>query len=333
MRPLLWIGRVVLALGWAWALLVLALFPGWPLALRITAVVVWVVTTWASWRLQRGAWRAATIAASIAAVGLWYAFAVRPLPARDWTPDQQKTPAVRFSADGRRVEVQNVRFATYRTAADYDVAWETRTYDLDRIRTVDFLVEPFEEWRGPAHTLLTFGFEDGEHVAVSAEIRKEKGESFSPLDGLFRHYEVAYVVGDERDLIGLRANVRRDPVYLFPIRATPEQVRELFISMLKRADGLGRRPEFYNTLTTTCTTSIVQHVNELRDEPISWWDPRVLFPGYSDELAYELGLIAFDGTLEEARRRFLINDRSAFGADGKAWSRQIRTLPPTAGKP
>lgn len=320
-------GRTALALGWLWALLVLAFFPGWPLALRITAVVVWLVTTWASWRLQRGVLHAGAIAVSIAAVALWYGLAVRPLPDRDWTPDQERAPRVHFGDDGRRVEVENVRFATYRTTEDYDVAWETRTYDLDRIRTVDFLVEPFEEWRGPAHTLLTFGFEGGEHVAISAEIRKEKGESFSPLRGLLRHYEIFYVVGDERDLIGLRANVRKDPVYLFPMRATPEQVRKLFVSMLHRADRLGRRPEFYNTLTTTCTTSIVRHVNELRDEPIRWWDPRVLFPGYSDDLAYELGLIDFDGSLEEARRRFLINGRSAFGADGKAWSRQIRTLP------
>ena len=107
-----------------------------------------------------------------------------------------------------------------------------------------------------------------------------------------------YVVADERDLLGLRVNVRKNPVYLFPIKAEPDHVRTLFVAMLERANQLHERPEFYNTLTNTCTTNIVRHLKQVSERDVPF-DLRVLFPGYSDELAFELGLIDFDGSPEE----------------------------------
>ena len=174
-----------------------------------------------------------------------------------------------------------------------------------------------------AHTLLTFGFEDGEHVGISVEVRKEEGEIFSPIAGLFRRYELMYLIGDERDLIGLRANIRKDPVFVYPLRGEPQQVKELFVAMLRRVNKLRRKPEFYNTITSTCTTNLVSHFEQLRKEPLDF-ELRILLPADSDELAWEIGLIDFDGTMEEAQRRFLINDRTKMLDDGKAWSRQIR---------
>ena len=141
------------------------------------------------------------------------------------------------------MEVHNVRFARYRSTADFDVAWEDRSYDLDRLRTAWFVVEPFagEGWQGLAHTLMSFGFEGGDYLAISVEIRKEKGEEFSPFKGLLRAYEVAYVAGDERDLIQLRTNHRRDPVYLYPVRAPRERIEQMFVSMLRRANRTARQ--------------------------------------------------------------------------------------------
>lgn len=319
-------GRALLAAGWAWAGLALFYFPDWGGGIRGAAVAVWLMGSVVLWRRLSSPRREAALALGVAAVALVFLATVRPRLDRGWTPDEARMPVIRFAPGGERVTIENLRHATYRTTADYDVEWYARTFDLARLSTLDFVVEPFASWRGPAHTFLTFGFADGEHVAVSVEIRKEKGESFSPWAGLFRHYEILYVLGDERDLIGLRANVRHDPVYVYPIHATPEQIRALFRSMLRRAQGLAVHPEFYNTLTSTCTTNIVRHVNELRDHPIPWWDGRVILPGYSDELAFERGLIDFPGTLDQARRRFQINRRSAFGADGPTWSRQIRRV-------
>jgi Domain of unknown function (DUF4105) len=272
--------------------------------------------------LRLSLWAAAVVAAGLLAFA---AFGPRPSNDRDWTPDQARLAWADFA--GRRVDVHNVRNTRYRSADDYDVAWEERSYDLDRLETAWFLVEPFgigaDAWQGPAHTLMSFGFAGGDYVAVSVEIRKEKGESFSPWQGLLRQYEVTYVIGDERDLIELRTNHRRDPVYLYPVRAPRERIEQMFVSMLRRANHLRTEPEHYNTLTNTCTTNIVRHVNELVPGRVPW-SYKVLLPGYSDELAYDLGLIDTGLPFAAAKRHFRIDD-DALRAGGRAdFSRVIR---------
>jgi hypothetical protein len=188
-----------------------------------------------------------------------------------------------------------------------------------------FAVEPFSGFRGPAHTFVSFGFSDGQYVAISVEIRKEEGESFSPLRGLLRNYELMYVVGDERDLVKLRSNFRRDDVYLYRTTATPEKGRQMFVSMLRRANELAEQPEFYNTLTSTCTTNIVRHVNEIAPKrvPFSY---KVLLPAYADELAYKVGLLDTTIPFDSLRARAHINPRAARYADSPEFSRLIRGL-------
>jgi len=249
-------------------------------------------------------------------------FGPQPSNARDWTPDQALLPWAEFSE--RRVAVHNVRDFRYRSVADYDAAWEDRSYDLDRLRSAWFLVEPFErDWVGPAHTLMSFGFEGDDYLAISAEIRKERGEEFSPWKGLLRQYEIMYVVGDERDLIQLRTNHRRDPVYLYPVRAPRERIEQMFVGMLRRANRLREKPEHYNTLTNTCTTNIVRHVNELVPGRVPW-SYKVLLPGYSDELAYGLGLIDTGLPFAAAKRRFRIDDDALRAAGREDFSQRIR---------
>ncbi len=246
----------------------------------------------------------------------------QPSNDRDWAPDQRVLPWAEFS--GRRVTVHNVRYARYRSTDDYDVTWEDRSYDLDRLRSAWFLVEPFgRDWEGPAHTLMSFGFAGDGYLAISAEIRKERGEEFSPWKGLLRQYEIMYVVGDERDLIQLRTNFRRDPVYLYPVRASRERIEQMFVGMLRRANHLREKPEHYNTLTNTCTTNIVRHVNELVPGRVPW-SYKVLLPGYSDELAYELGLIDTDLPFPEAKRHFRINDAALRAGGREDFSQLIR---------
>lgn len=247
---------------------------------------------------------------------------IRPSNDRPWSPDQERVPTAVFHGDS--VLVRNVRNIHYRSTTDYDVRWEDRAYDLRRLESVWFMVEPFSGWRGPAHTLLSFGFGDGVFVAISVEVRKERGESFSPLRGMLRQYELTYVVGDERDLIGLRANHRRDSVYLYPIRTSPERMRELFLAMLERANALAAHPEFYNTLTSTCTTNIVRHVNIIAPQRIPF-SYKVLLPAHADDLAYELGLIDTKLPRTGFRRAHLINDLAELYADSASFSSGIRS--------
>ncbi len=247
---------------------------------------------------------------------------VHPSNDRNWSPDQARTATAVFLGD--TVRISNIRNTFYRSTHDYDVKWEERTYDLRRLNSVWFMVEPFSDWRGPAHTLLSFGFDDGEFIAISVEIRKEKGESYSPLFGLLRQYELTYVVGDERDLIGLRANHRHDSVYLYPIRTSQEKMRAMFVSMLKRANKLAEQPEFYNTLTSTCTTNIVRHINEIVPSriPLSY---KILLPAYADELAYDLGLLDTNLSRDQFRKAHLINDLAAQHSNSISFSKEIRS--------
>ena len=247
---------------------------------------------------------------------------VRPSNNRDWTPDTQRTVSASFA--GNSVQINNVRNARYRSTSDYDVHWEDRTYDLGKLESVWFMVEPFSDWRGPAHTMLSFGFGNGEYIAISVEIRKEKGESFSPVGGLLRQYELIYIVGDEHDLMGLRANYRHDDVYLYRMRATPEQARELFVSMLERANQVAKNPEFYNTLTSTCTTNIVEHINVMVPGRIPF-SYKTLLPAYSDELAYDLDLIDTDLPRDKFRAAHQINAMAKLHAEKADFSEAIRT--------
>jgi len=246
---------------------------------------------------------------------------IRPSNNRNWSPDGARTASAEISGD--LVKISNIRNAHYRTTTDYDVHWETRTYDLSKLESVWFVVEPFSDWRGPAHTFLSFGFGNGEHIAISVEIRKEKGESFSPLGGLLRQYELIYVVGDERDLIGLRANYRHDKVYLYKMRATQAQARELFVSMLTRINDVAQHPEFYNTLTNTCTTNIVEHINVIAPGRIPF-SYKTLLPAYSDELAYDLGLVDTTLPRDKFRTAHQINKQAKLHADDPEFSEAIR---------
>ena len=271
-------------------------------------------------RRRAGLWRISAIL--LLAAALVYAL-IEPSTTRDWNPDQRVMPLASFR--GQHVDVSNIRNVEYRSTDDYTVRHYNRTFDLDALRSLWFVVEPFHGMEGPAHTLMSFGFADDVYVAISVEIRKEKGEKFSPLLGILKRYELMYVVADERDVIKLQSNFRKDDVFLYPIRTTAERRRQMFVEMLERANRLAQHPEFYNTLTNTCTTNIVRHVNTISAGRVPW-SYKVLLPAYSDELAYDLGLIETTLPLDEARRRFRINDRAARYADDPAFSRRIREM-------
>lgn len=292
----------------------------WPWPVRAALAVAWLAAVVAGVRFapRRLAWVALLAGILVVQAG-W--MQREPKASRMWIDMQDRTPSVAF--DGSLATIQNVRNVAWRSNDDRDVRWETRTYDLDAISSVEFVITTFGGWRGLAHTFVAFGFDDGRRLAVSVEVRRERDESYHPFDGLFRNYEIAYVVADERDAIGSRAFVQRDPTTLYPIKSTREARRRLLEGMLRRADELGRKPEFYNTLTNNCTTNVVVHYEQLmgRDLGVDW---RIVLPGYSDDLVFELGMVDTDLTLDEARKRFRIADQPPKATDEIGWSKELR---------
>jgi uncharacterized protein DUF4105 len=247
----------------------------------------------------------------------------RPTHARAWRPEQALLPQV--TLEGSRAHVRNVRDFAFRSATDFTPAYRERTYDLDKLRRVWFVLSPFSrDWRGPAHTFLSFEFADSQFVSISVEARREAEEKYSVWKGALRQYELMYVIAEERDVIGVRAITQDDPVYLYPARATPRQARALFVAMLRRAQQIEREPVFYNTLTNNCTTNILDPLNQLLDNDIPL-SVGVVLPGYSDKLAFQRGLIDTELPLDQARRRFQVNDRARAAIHQPDFSLRIRS--------
>jgi hypothetical protein len=250
-------------------------------------------------------------------------FLRKPSNYRDWSADQAILP--RADVKGDRVRLFDIRNCSYTSPKDFVVRHYDKTFDLARIESVFFIVEPFLPRLGLAHTFLSFGFEGPEYIAISVEIRKCKGQQFSALKGLMRNYEIMYVIGDEKDLVKLRTSFRRDAVYLYPARAPRDKVRQLFLSMIRRANDLYQHPEFYNTLTNTCTTNIVRHINLIAPNRVPF-HLGINLPAFSDRLAHRLGLIDTDLPFEAAQRRFFINERALRYADHPDFSAKIRDV-------
>jgi hypothetical protein len=221
------------------------------------------------------------------------------------------------------ISIKNIRDFSYRTTSDYIPHYYDKVITRGSVRKVWFVVEPFAK-PGFAHTFLSFEFNDGTFLSISIEIRKEVGESFDPIKGVLRQYELMYVIADEHDVINLRANYRNDKVFLYPGKVSTAKANELFENMLMRAQKLEEEPEFYNTLTNTCTTNIVDHINSVAEERIISFDKRIIFPEDSDYYAYELGLI--DSTLpkEALREKYQINSLAKEYKDSPFFSKKIR---------
>lgn len=247
---------------------------------------------------------------------------MQPSNLRDWSPDMVVLPYAEI--DGDQVRLHNVRNCVYRADDEYVIQHYDRTYDLSKLKQVDFVVVPFTGAPGLAHTLLSFGFEGGDFVSVSVEARLEKGESYSALLGAMRQFEIMYVLADERDVLLRRAKHRGADIYLYRTRATPEQARKLFLDVLDRVNTLYSQPEFYDTVANNCTSNIVQHLNRLQPGQVALFDPRVILPGYADRLAYEIGLLDKSKTFEQVRAEALISERANLASEQRDFSEQIR---------
>jgi hypothetical protein len=240
---------------------------------------------------------------------------------RDWQPDVAVLPYA--TMDGDLVTVHNIRNFDYRSETEFTPAYYDKTFDLRRLDSVDLFAV---YWMGPniAHTLLSFGFGGKDRVAVSIETRKEQGEGYSTIKGFFKQYELYYVVADERDVVRVRTNYR-DPmeeVYLYRILGSAEDGRRLFLQYMKRINSLKDRPEFYNTLTTNCTTAIWLNARMMHNPlPFSW---KLLLSGHVPQYLYERGLLDPSLPFVELKERSLINAKAVAADTAADFSERIR---------
>jgi len=248
---------------------------------------------------------------------------IAPSNTREWQPGIAVLPEASF--DGNRVVIHNIRNFDYLTESDFRVSYYDRTFDLDRLDSVDLFAS---YWSGPAiaHVMVSFGFRGGAPVAISIERRDERNEDYSTIKGLFKQYELIYVVADERDVVRLRTNIRRDPpeqVYLYRLRGRRDDAQRLFLAYMREINSLHQHPRFYNTLTTNCTTSIWLNARvNPGHAPFSW---KILLSGYLPEYLYEHGRLDTTESFAELQRRSLISPAAVAANREADFSRRIRT--------
>lgn len=254
---------------------------------------------------------------------VFYTLLKKPSLNREWSLDQQILPEINFSEN--EVEIKNLRDFSYETTEKYLPNYYSKKYNFDDLESVYYLVEPFSKYDWPAHTMLSFGFSDWDYLLVSAEIRKEVSESFGIWNAMVNNYELVYMLWSERDFVKVRANYRKDEVFLYPIKIEKEDLKNFFISVLKRADKLTKEPEFYNLFFNNCTTNILHHANEIRIKDISYsW--QAFLPAFSDKIIYDVWIIDTNLDFEEAKKYYKINELSEKYWEDENYSQKIRKV-------
>jgi hypothetical protein len=258
----------------------------------------------------------------------------RPRTDRDWATDHARPARTRVVRD--LVHIQDLRDFRHTGPSAFVERYVDLEAPLEDVEEVWLVLAPFARprFRPLAHAFVSFGLTGGRYVAISVEARREVDEPYSIVGGLLRRFEVTYVIGTERDLVGLRA-LRGDALYLYPARSSPVRARALLRDMLERAESVRVRPEFYHTFVNNCATNLRTHLNRVVEDPLPWgWG--VVLPGLLDRFAHDHGLLDTDLPLDEMRSRHRVDERARTALQGEApdFSAAIREgLPSTSRLP
>jgi hypothetical protein len=313
---------LLMAALWLWAALALEYqFSGlWRIGLQLlwsAATLAGLVALWRPQASVTGPW---AYGLALLLLLVWWC-SLRPSQTRDWSPDVSRSLQVEGLDGGPRIRLVNVRNFQWQTAERYEARWETREYDLDGLVSADLLLS---YWMGPsiAHTLVSFGFADGRYLTFSLEIRKERQERFSALGGFFRQFEQVMIAADERDIVRLRTNVRGEEVILYRLNVPPEGLRTAFLGYLRDAEALRRAPEFYNTLTSNCTT--IPFGIARRFAPGLPLDARLLLSGHFAEYVFDQGGLTPGYDFQRLTAAGRMTERARAAGDATDFSRRIR---------
>jgi len=297
----------------------------WP-GLRLALAVAFAAfAIWGFWLSRRRYSSTAVLVAFLGVVAWW--ISIPPSHNRNWRPEVAVMP--RAIIDGDRVRITGVRNFDYRDRNDFTVHWEEREILLSHLTGIDFYVSYWSEGL-VGHTFLSFIFDNAPPLSISIETRPEVGEGFDPIASMFKQFELIYVVGEERDIVGVRTNHRRETVYLYRLISPIENERQLLRIYLARINELADRPEFYHLLSNSCTINIVRYANAAGRA--GRFDIRHLLNGLVDSYLYHSGRVDTTLPFDELRRRSLINEAAQAADAGPDFSQRIRASLPTIPK-
>ena len=313
-------------IAFIWAAAGISFFPKWSVRVGVsiafvllTTFLIAAISLESRYILIYGVW-------ALDLIVLLAILCLRPQSNRDWAEDMQYS--VQVQTDHEVVVLDNVRDFSYQTEEEFTASWVRRRVPLTGLEKVWLGVEQISTWEGVAHIFISFEYEDEngtrDAIAVSAEVHRQPGEQFSVQRGLFRNFELTYVVGTEQDLIGLRTHVRLDPVRLYPLNMKRKAIQSLFQDVMSRAVKLQEKPEFYHTIANNCASNMLYHLNKLAPHPISKWDKRIILSGLVDRIVYALKVVPGVNSLKELRRKYLV-EISGFDVD-ENYSDNLRTI-------
>ena len=320
------IGVILIAMSlWSVLAIYFAKTPG--LILRLIAVGIYIFANLTVFLNVKRRWKFIVFfAGTFILVLIWWSL----IPAsndRNWSPPMSVLSHASFS--NNFVTVYNIRNFDYKTASEYTPRYYDKTFDLNKLKKLYFIVSYWGSSKAVAHTFLSFEFENDDCLAISIELRREKGETYNPVKGLFKMYELMYVVADERDVIRLRTNYTGEHVYLYPLKISMEESRELLLDMLSEANKLNTKPEFYNTITRNCTVSLIHHFANISDSKLNFYI-EYLLNGFLDLRLYENGVIDTKLPPKEAKQAYFVSDIAKKYDDNDDFSKNIRShLPKT----
>jgi hypothetical protein len=317
----LWFLLRVLLIAWASLAIYYSNLPWFWLRL-VLAVAFAGFAVWVFWVSRQRRSYATLAVLYLGVVAGW--IAIPPSHDRDWRPEVAVMPGAVI--DGDHVRMTGVRNFDYRTRDDFTIRYEEREFELSHLTGLDFYVSYWAE--GPVgHTFLSFVFDNASPLTISIETRPEAHEGYSPIASMFKQYELIYVVGDERDIVGVRTNHRGETTYLYRLNTSPEDARRLLMVYLARINDLADRPEFYHLLGNSCTINIIRYANAAgRVGGFSWGH---LFNGLIDGYLYRSGRVDTTLPFDELRHRSLINAPAQAADAAPDFSERIRASLPT----
>lgn len=313
---------LILLLGWGTLAIYYSNLP-WAWLRLVLALIFLTFGVWALW-YSRTAQAIAVFAALFLGVLVWFS-SIKPSHDRPWRPEVAVMP--RAIIEGDRVRITGFRNFDYRSRDDFTVRYEEREVSLSHLNSLDFYVSYFWSEAPVAHTFVSFGFDNAPPVSISIETRPEVGEGFAPIPSLFKQFELIYVVGDERDLVRVRTNYRKEDVFLYRIRTSPELARRLFLVYLERINELADHPEFYHLFSNSCTINIVRYANLAGR--VGRLDIRHIVNGWSDRYLYSAGVVDTTLPFAELRQRSRINEAAQAAGNTSDFSARIRKSLPT----